>query len=556
MPKINDVEVSCLQRNSAKQLLWENEREEISMERKQWMNNLVNAMLVDLYQITMAYAYWLNGSHEKHAVFDLFFRHSPFKGEYSVYCGLEESLRLIEQFRFSKEQIDYIRKQMPGAHPDFFKWLAQVDCSKITVYAIREGNVVFPRVPLLRVEGPLAIAQLLESVLLNLNNFGTLSATNAARHRRAAGPDKVLLEFGLRRAQGPDGAITASRNSYIGGFDATSNVQAGYFFDIPIKGTHAHAFVQSFRSLEDLMANSKDASDDPMGESFVRDILRFRKELEFDHANEGELAAFIAYARAFPDGFLALVDTYDTLKSGVPNFICVARGLSERGFVPRGIRIDSGDLAYISREARKMMDGHGLQVAKITASNDINEAVLLSLNQEGHAIDAFGIGTSLVTCQAQSALGGVYKLVAVDGDPRIKLSEDDVKITIPGKKEAYRLIGSDGKAIIDVLILFGEEPPIAGKPFFCRHPFKAVKRAEVTATQVLPLYECVWDGKNRSPEFSVSAIREYSMKQVESLRSDIMRAINPTPYKVGVSAKLYEYIQRLRESEAPIGELK
>lgn len=526
------------------------------MERKLWMNNLVNAMLTDFYQITMAYAYWLNGRHEKQAVFDLFFRHNPFKGEYSVYCGLEESLRLIKQFGFNKVQIDYIRKQMPGAHPDFFKWLAEVDCSKITVYAIREGNVVFPRVPLLRVEGPLAIAQLLESALLNLNNFGTLSATNAARHRRAAGPDKVLLEFGLRRAQGPDGAITASRNSYIGGFDATSNVQAGYFFGMPIKGTHAHAFVQSFRSLEALMANSKYASDDPMGESFVRDILRFRKELGFDHANEGELAAFIAYARAFPDGFLALVDTYDTLKSGVPNFICAARALLERGYTPRGIRIDSGDLAYISREARKMMDRHGLQVAKITASNDINEAVLLSLNQEGHAIDAFGIGTSLVTCQAQSALGGVYKLVAVDGDPRIKLSEDDVKITIPGKKEAYRLIGSDGKAIIDVLILFGEEPPIAGKPFFCRHPFKAVKRAEVTATQVLPLYECVWDGENRSPELSVSVIREYSMKQVESLRSDIMRAINPTPYKVGVSAKLYEYIQRLRESEAPIGELK
>lgn len=506
----------------------------------------------------MAYAYWKAGRHEDRAVFDLYFRKNPFGGEFTVFAGLEEVLRFANDFHFTDEQIEYVRSVMPACDEGFYKWLGSVDCSEVKIHAIREGSIVFPRVPLMIIDGPLAVAQLLETTLLTLVNFASLITTNAARFRLAAGKDKVLFEFGLRRAQGPDGGVSASRYCYLGGFDGTSNLLAGHLFGIPVRGTHAHSFVASFLGLADL--------DDPTiidarGQQvdFVKLVLDCRNELGFVHTNEGELASFIAYAQSFPQGFLALVDTYDTLNSGVPNFLSVATALHRLGYQPLGIRLDSGDLAFLSRETRRMFcdvsERYSLPFTNlvITASNDIDEDTLLSLNQQGHEIDTFGIGTHLVTCEVQPALGCVYKLVEVNGQPRIKLSQDADKMTIPGRKEAYRLVGAEGHALVDLLIQAGEEAPAPGQRILCRHPFAEAKRAYVTPTRVVPLHECVWDGRIRSLG-SLAEARARLAEQLAATRPDHLRPLNPTPYKVSVSDKLYHFVHELWMREAPVAE--
>src|SRR4030067_860209 len=375
-------------------------------------NQLVNPMLTDFYQITMAYAYWKAGVHEEEAVFDLFFRKNPFGGEFAIYAGLEEKLRLFENFHFTDDHIAYLKEQMPQCEKDFFDWLKSVDCSKMKIYALKEGTISYPRVPLIRVQGPIAVAQLLATSTPTLTNYPTLMTTNAAKYRLAGGFDKGLVEVGLRRAQGPDGGVSASRYSYMGGFDGTSNVLAGYLFGVPIRGTHAHSYVQSFTGIADLK-NVTLIGADGKDYDFVKMVLEIRAELGFHYTNEGELASFIAYAQAFPRDFLALVDTYDTLKSGVPNFICVALGLLKLGYKPIGIRLDSGDLSYLSKETRKIFNemaartDPALSKCLILASNEINKDVLISLKQQGYEIDTFGIGTHLVTCDDQPALGCV-----------------------------------------------------------------------------------------------------------------------------------------------------
>lgn len=284
-------------------------------------------------------------------------------------------LTFVSNYKFSVKDIEYLEKILgPDVDPNFLQWLAKVDCSQVRIYAVREGSVVFPRIPLLRVEGPLAVVQLLETTILNLTNFASLIATNAARMRVAAGPDKKLLEFGLRRAQGPNGAMSATKYAYIGGFDGTSNCQAGLSYGIRVGGTHAHSFVCSFKGPEDLKTRQLDGVD------IWEKVLAKRKELSWEGTNIGELAAFVAYAMSFPNGFLALVDTYDTLSSGVPNFLLVASALLDIGRTPRGIRLDSGDLAYFSKEARKLFTamnnyhkGFDFSKLEIVASNDINE---------------------------------------------------------------------------------------------------------------------------------------------------------------------------------------
>jgi len=525
-------------------------------------------LLTDMYQITMAYAYWKSGRHEDQAVFDLFFRKCPFGGEFTIFAGLSQAIELVKNFRFNPAQIGYLRQLLPQADPEFFNWLSQVDCSKIKIYALREGSLAFPRVPLLRVEGPLAIAQLLETGLLNLVNFATLMTTNAARFRLAAGPDKSLLEFGLRRAQGPDGAMSASRYSYLGGFDATSNVLAGQVFGIPMKGTHAHAFVQSFTGFDDIKNPMLKTADGECSKNFVDWVKKAQKvvmeKLELSSTNVGELAAFTAYAMAFPNGFLALVDTYDTLQSGVPNFLAVALALKHLGYDPVGIRLDSGDLAYLSKEARKMFASFADFLEKkmiICASNDIDEQTLWSLRQQGHEIDVFGVGTHLVTCKAQPALGGVYKLVEVNGRPRIKLSQDAVKTTLPGRKDAYRLYGEDDSPILDLLVLAGEDAPQAGQPVLCLDPFDGHKRVRVTPKTLEKLHQCFWDVSETfenvgEPLQSLFEQRNHAKQSLEQLREDHKRPLNPTPYKVSVSQKLYDYLQELWSAEAPIPELK
>jgi len=524
-------------------------------------NNLVNPMLTDFYEITMAYAYWKAGLHEEEAVFDLFFRKNPFQGEFAIYAGLEEEIRLFENFHFADDHIAYLKEQMPQCENGFFDWLKGVDCSKMKIYALEEGTIAFPRVPLIRVQGPMAVGQLLETASLTLTNYPSLMTTNAAKYRLAVGFEKGLVEFGLRRAQGPDGGVSASRYSYMGGFDATSNVLAGYLFGVPIKGTHAHSYVQSFTGIEDLK-NRTLVGADGKANDFVKMVLGIREELGFNNTNEGELASFIAYAQAFPKGFLALVDTYDTLKSGVPNFICVALGLLRIGHRPIGVRLDSGDLSYLSRATRRMLIEIGtrtdadLSKFLILASNEINRSVLTSLRQQGHEIDSFGIGTHLVTCDDQPAMGCVYKLVEVKGIPRIKLSQELAKMTIPGKKEAYRLFGEDGYSLLDLMVRVGDKPPQPEKRTLCHHPFDHIKRLYVTPSKVIPLHHCVWDGRRIYPEVPLSERRDYVLNQLRSTREDHLRDINPTPYKVSVSEELYNYVYHLWTEEAPVTELK
>lgn len=525
-------------------------------------NPLVDPLLTDLYEITMTYGYWRHGRHEEPAVFDLFFRRNPFGGEFTIFAGLEEILRFVKSYAFSADQVDYLRGILPAADPAFFEWLRRVDLHGVTLHAVPEGTLVFPRIPLLRVEGPLGVTQLLETTLLTLVNYASLMATNAARFRQIVGDSKTLLEFGLRRAQGPDGGVSASRYAYLGGFDATSNLQAGRLFGIPVRGTHAHAFVQSFKSVAELPSTLLKTK---AGETadLAAAARAVREKLRFEHTNEGELAAFIAYALAFPDAFLALVDTYDTLNSGVPNFICVAIALQDLGYEPLGIRLDSGDLAFLSKATRNVFTSCGERLGKdvsrfkIVASNDLDETVLLSLNSEGHEIDVFGIGTHLVTCESQPALGCVYKLVEIGGQPRIKLSQDVQKVTIPVRKEAYRLVGRKGYPLLDLLIQAGEEPPRPGAQVLCRHPFDEKKRAYVTPARVVPLHQCVWvDGKRLQPERPLEEVRKGVLGQLAAFRPDHLRLLNPTPYKISVSERLYDFIHRFWLEESPVPELE
>ncbi|CAE1271234.1 pncB [Acanthosepion pharaonis] len=533
-------------------------------------NVVVQPLLTDLYQITMAYSYWLSGKQNDVAGFDLYFRKNPFQGEFTIFAGLEECVKYLKKFHFSDSDIEYLRTVLPKhTHPGFFDYLKEMNVNSVTMWAIDEGTVVFPKVPLIMVEGPLPIVQLLETCFLNLVNYASLVATNAVRFRLAAGPDMTLFEFGLRRAQGPDGGMSASRYCYMGGFDGTSNVLAGKLYDIPVQGTHAHAFVNSFINFESLKYRQLKKKDSDEMVDFLELCLKWQDTLsnEFgflkDQVSEGELAAFCSYAISFPDAFLALIDTYDVVKSGLPNFCAVALALHEIGYIPKGVRLDSGDLAYLSHTSRKMFQVVAEKFnipmfAKLTivASNDINEDTIHSLNQQTHQINCYGIGTHLVTCQKQPALGCVFKLVEINGIPRIKLSEEPEKISIPGKKCAYRLFGADDIALVDVLMRDNENPPKAEERVFCRHPFQETKRAYVMPTRVEPLYKVYW--KNGKVQQNLPTLREMREKTISSLchiRQDHKRALQPSPYKVAVSAKLYTFMHNLWLDNAPVGEL-
>eukprot|EP00919_Chromeraceae_sp_WS-2016_P063650 GHVR01150555.1.p1 GENE.GHVR01150555.1~~GHVR01150555.1.p1 ORF type:complete len:508 (+),score=91.19 GHVR01150555.1:191-1714(+) len=503
----------------------------------------------------MVYAYWSAGKHMEHAVFDLYFRKCPFQGEFTVFAGVDECLRFLNTFSFNDDQIAYLKEQLPQADPDFFTFLSTVKMNLIDVYAIKEGTFVFPMYPLIRVEGPLALTQLVETSLLNLVNFASLVATNAARHRIAAGNNVKLLEFGLRRAQGPDGAMSASRYSYIGGFDGTSNVRAGHCFGIPIAGTHAHAYVTSFSGLGDLRKHSLGQCED-----FVDRVLKIRNIIDPDGGgNDGELAAFIAFAQCFPDNCLCLVDTYDTLNSGVPNFISLACVLLKLGHSPVGIRLDSGDLAYLSKEARKQFKaaeakfGVPMSTLTIAASNDLNEQVLIALNEEAHEINTFGIGTNLVTCQSQPALGMVYKLAELDGRPCMKISQELNKLSVPSRKDVYRLFSANDEPIIDLIQQSTHPPPCAGERILCHHLFDERKRCYVVPQRVEPLLQLIFTkGKSCAYRPSLSEIREFVLDQLRTTRPEYLRKVLPKPFKVSASKEFYTFFKRLWMDTAPI----
>ncbi len=461
-------------------------------------------LLTDLYQLTMMNGYLKENRKEETAVFDVFFRQNGMI-TYSVACGLEQTVDYILNLRFGKEETDYL-KSLGIFDDDFLEYLKNF---KFTgdVYAVPEGTVVFPGEPILTVKAPVMQAQLVETAILNNINFQTLIATKAAKIRYAAKND-IVMEFGLRRAQAPDAGIYGARAAVIGGCNSTSNVLAGKMFDIPVAGTHAHSWVMNFKD---------------------------------------EYTAFKAYADVYPENALLLVDTYDTLKQGVPNAIRVFNELKERGYKPTGIRLDSGDLAYLSKKAREMLDDAGFSDTIICASGDLDEYSINSLKNQGAAINSWGVGTKLITSADMPALGGVYKLAAVmenDGAliPKIKISENVEKITNPGFKNIYRVYDkTTGKAEADFIFLRDEKPYDESKPLVLTHPTERWKKItfenyELRALQV----DVIKDGKLVYDLPKLKDIKAYADKELDSFWDEYKRLDKPHVYKVDLSDKLYE----------------
>jgi nicotinate phosphoribosyltransferase len=456
-------------------------------------------LAVDLYELTMLAGYLDQGMAEKPAIFDLYFRTNPFAGGYAVFAGLEPALDALENLRFLPEEIAYL-EGLAIFPPTFCDFLASFRF-RGKVMAPAEGTVVFANEPLLSVSGTLAEAQLVETLLLNIVNFQTLIATKAARICSVAG-DAEVIEFGLRRAQGPNGGLSASRAACVGGAAATSNVLAGMAFQLPVRGTHAHSWVQSFPD---------------------------------------ELSAFQAYADSFPAGTVLLVDTYDTLHSGVPNAITVARRLREKGYQLQGIRLDSGDLAYLSRRAREMLDEAGLPEVRILASNEIDEEVIASIVNEGGRVDIYGVGTKLATGAGAGgvALNGVYKLVAIDGQPKMKITSDTAKATLPGSKRVFRVCTADGGFLQDVVCLDGDEISSGATVYDPTNPLRHTILPE--GIQLTDLRQTVMvDGRRTLPVEPLATMAERCRHQLQLLPAGCRRFINPHRYKVSISSPLKE----------------
>ncbi len=466
----------------------------------------VSALLTDLYELTMLAGYFELGHHQTPAAFDLYFRECPFEGGYAVMAGLEPALEYLENLRFTEEDLDYLESlgRFRGA------FLAYLSAFRFqgSVTAVPEGTPIFAHEPMLTVEGGLAEAQFVETLLLNTINFQTLLATKGARVVRAAGGGRVI-EFGLRRAQGPDGGLSAARAAAVGGVLTTSNVLAGKSFGLDVAGTHAHSWVMAFPS---------------------------------------ELEAFRAYARVFPDSSVLLVDTYDTLASGVPNAIAIARELRETGHRLVGIRLDSGDLAYLSREARRKLDAAGFPDVKILASNELDEHVIESVRSGGGCVDQYGVGTKLVTAAGPGggALGGIYKLVQIDTTPRLKISSDISKSTIPAKKGLYRVVRPDGNYELDVMALEGERVSPGDEVFDPDQPLHHTRipvdsRLEEIRTRVMEM------GKRTRGPVPLPTLAKRTHAELARLPDGCLRFIHPHRYRVALSARLHELRLRLIE---------
>jgi len=480
------------------------------------------ALLTDLYQLTMAYGYWRSGTARKQAVFHLFFRQPPFGSGYTVACGLSAVIDFLSEFQFTHDDLDYLaslpakngRKLFDPAFLDFLKEM-RLECD---VDAVPEGTVVFPQEPLLRIRGSILQAQLIETALLNLVNFQSLIATKAARVCLAAQGDRVI-EFGLRRAQGPDGGLSASRAAFVGGCAATSNVLAGQRFGIPVAGTHAHSWVMSFDS---------------------------------------EFEAFRAYAAALPGNCIFLVDTYDTLQ-GVRNAVKIGRALRRRGFELWGIRLDSGDLAWLSIQARRILDEAGFPKASIVASNDLDERIITSLKQQGAAIDTWGVGTKLITAYEQPALGGVYKLSAVQNRRgqwlrKMKYSDQSAKVTNPGILNVRRFSEGNefvGDAIYDVTL--GLRPPVTiidpADP--ARRKVLSQRRAgrgrgDSAAGRgedlLVPVFR---KGKLVYSPPTLAEARARTGQQLSMLHDGIKRLVNPHRYPAGLERRLHDLREKM-----------
>jgi len=476
------------------------------------MNAEAMALHTDKYQINMMYAHWVNGTHNQMAVFDAYFRKLPFGNGFAVFAGLERIVNYIKQLHFDEEAIQYLAEQEEQYDPRFLDELRQLRFTG-NLHAVKEGTLVFPNEPLIRVEARIFEAQLIETAMLNFMNFQTLIATKAARIRQVVGKD-ILLEFGTRRAQEADAAVWGARAAFIGGFDATSNMLAGQQFGIPTKGTHAHAWVQSFDTEEE---------------------------------------AFEKFAQALPNQVSLLVDTYDTLKSGVPHAIELGKKLAAKGKRLQSIRLDSGDIAYLSIHAREMLDEAGLTDVLIVASNDLDENTISDLKAQGAKVDIWGVGTQLITAADQPALGGVYKIVALERDgeyhPTIKISGNPEKVTTPGKKDVYRIIDPNrGKALADYICLSDEDEVQQGtriKLFDPLHPYlhRHVQdyETQVMLTPIFVLGEQVYELP------SLEEIRSYHKDQLQLFWPQYLRKMNPHVYHVDLSLATWEMKRKLLE---------
>ncbi|XP_062482936.1 nicotinate phosphoribosyltransferase [Pezoporus occidentalis] len=519
--------------------------------------------LTDLYQLTMAYGHWRARRHRAPAAAELFFRRGPFGGSLALGAGLAEALRCLRAFRFSNADVAYLRSVLPSTTEDaFFEYLSTLDASEVTVSAAPEGSVVFPRVPFLQVKGPLLVVQLLETMLLCLVNYASLVATNAARFRLLAGPDVKLIEMGLRRAQGPDGALSASKYSYIGGFDSTSNVLAGKLYDIPVRGTIAHSFIMSFTSLEEVQPREvlPQAGGEPvdlvaLAVSWLQRVCELLQTPP-ERANQGELAAFVSYAITFPSNFQGLLDTYCVRRSGLPNFCAVALALQQLGYRAIGVRLDSGDLAKQSKEIRRVLRACGahfqvpwFETIPIAVSNDISEQSLEEFSREGSEIDMIGIGTNLVTCPLQPSLGCVYKLVEVNGSPCLKLTEDEEKMTIPGTKMIYRLSDAAGHPFMDLMALEEEPSPRAGQELVVRVLGQLGETSKVVPSAVEPLHRTYFrDGQVCEPLPSLTEVRTHAQVSLGLLNPAHRRLHDPQPYLVAVTEKLHQLLTTLQQA--------
>lgn len=473
------------------------------------MDKMNLTMLTDFYEITMANGYFQNGLKDKIAYFDVFFRKVPDNGGFAIMAGVEQLIQYFKNLRFDDKDIEYLRSKKLFSE-EFLQYLKTLKLS-CDVWAIPEGTPIFPNEPVITVRGPVIEAQFVETMVLLTINHQSLIATKANRIVRAA-QGRDVMEFGSRRAQGYDGAIYGARAAYIGGCVGTACTIAEKEFDIPATGTMAHSWIQMFST---------------------------------------ELEAFRAYARTYPDNCTFLVDTYNVLKSGVPNAIKVFNEeIVPMGFRPKGIRIDSGDITYLSKEIRRMLDEAGFQDCKIVASNSLDEFIIMDLLIQGAQVDLFGVGERLITSESDAVFGGVYKLVAVEEDgeiiPKIKLSENVGKITNPGFKQVWRLFDKEtGKAIADVLST-NDETIDENKPYELFDPEYTWKRKMVTnfyaknlLTRLFDKGVCIYE----SPK--LKDIKSYCKEQVDTLWDEVKRFENPHKYYVDLSKPLWEMKERL-----------
>ena len=473
--------------------------------------DMVNiTMLTDFYQLTMMNGYDFNQKSDEIMVFDMFYRKNPNNGGYAIVCGINEVIDYVENLKFTQEDIQYLRNQNVF-NEEFLQYLQDFKFEG-EIYAVEEGSIMFPNEPIIRVKAKAMQAQFIETAILCIVNFQSLIATKASRICYSAMGDDVM-EFGLRRAQGPDAGLYGAKAAVIGGCVGTSNVLAGKMFDVPVLGTHAHSWVQSFDS---------------------------------------ELEAFRAYAKAYPSKTMLLLDTYDTLGSGIVNAITVFKELREQGYEPLGVRLDSGDLEFLSKEVRKRLDDAGFENVKITASNALDENTITSLKNQGAKIDVWGVGTKMITSFDWAALGGVYKLCAVIKDgkviPKIKISEDPAKINNPYPKNIYRIYGEqDHKAIADLIVLEDEEID-ENEPLTIFDPVHTWKKMTFKNFYVKKLLTPLFvDGKCVRDKKSVSEIKKHTQEEKDSLWIQYRRNENPQIYKVDLSRKLWTLKNELLE---------